>query len=71
MGIFSKSVSYEEIFQVAKDKVNKVAYYRESITRVELMQYLYNYYGSKRGSVDFHTVMDIVEQMFVSGDIKA
>ena len=71
MGIFDKKVKYDEIVQVAKDKVAKVAYYRETITRIALLQYIYSYFSSRRGQVDFHDAMDVVENFYVSGDVKA
>ena len=71
MGLFDKKVKYEEILSVAKDKVEKVAYHGESITRIALLQYIYTYFSSKRGLVDFHECMDVVESLYVGGEIKA
>lgn len=71
MGLFDKKVKYEDMVEVAKDKVAKVAYYNETITRIALLQYIYSYYSSKRGQVDFHDAMDIVESMYIAGDVKA
>lgn len=71
MGLFTKMVSYEEINQVAVDKVHKVAYHGESITRIGLLQYIYSYFSKRRGEVDLHTAMDIVERMYVNGEIRS
>lgn len=70
MSIFSKSISYEEITEVVKNKVEKTAYKGETITRYEVLQYLYNYYSSKRGSLDFHLVIDVIDKFFVAGEIR-
>lgn len=71
MSIFNRSVPYDDIYQVAKDKVHQVTYKGEYIDRYTLLQYIYTYYISKRGSVDLHDAMDVVERFHMSGEIKA
>ena len=71
MGIFDKKVKYEEIVSVATDKIAKVRYYGETISRISLLQYIYQFFSNKRGQVDFHDAMDVVEAFYMSGDVKA
>ena len=70
MALFNKSIKYEELQQVAENKVDQVYRKGEYIDRYSLMQYLYEYYAAKRGSVDFHDVMDLITRMYISGKLK-
>ena len=70
MGIFDRKVKYDDILTVAKEKVSKVAYNGEYITRIGLLSYLYQFYASKRGQLDFHDCMDVVERIYMNGEIK-
>ena len=71
MSIFNRSVPYDDIYQVAKDKVHQMYYKGESIDRYTLLQHIYVYYQAKRGSVDLHDAMDVVERFHMSGEVKA
>ena len=70
MALFTKSVKYEDILKTAKEKADQVKYVGNTITRYQMLQYLYQYYAGKRGSVDFHAVMDIIEKLYMGGHIK-
>lgn len=70
MALFSKSVKFEDIFKIAKEKADQVRYVGNTITRHEMLQYIYQFYSGKRGQIDFHDVMDIVEKLYMTGQIK-
>ena len=70
MALFKKSIKYTEILNVATEKASRQNYYGDVWTRWQMLQYLYSYYD-RDTNVDFHEVIDIIDKLFLSGDLKA
>lgn len=68
MGLFKKKVSYETIYNVAAEKAKSQLNYGDMMNEHQILQYIYDYF--EHGSLDFHEVFDVVQNMKMKGLLR-